>query len=38
MTNFDNNTKTVYVCGKNAADALIKKGITFENYKPEDEK
>ena len=31
---FDKNTKTVYVCGKNVRDALIKKGVAFQNYKP----
>ena len=35
---FDKNTKLVYVCGKNVRDALIKKGVFFQNYKPEVEK
>lgn len=35
---FDKNTKTVYVCGNNIRDALIKKGVVFQNYRPEEEK
>lgn len=34
----DNNTKTMYICGKNVRDTLIKEGVTFQNYKPEEEK
>jgi hypothetical protein len=35
---FDKNAKTMYVCGINVRDALIKKGVAFENFKPEVEK
>jgi hypothetical protein len=38
LTCFDRKTKTVYVCGKNVRDALIKKGVAFQNYKEEEEK
>jgi hypothetical protein len=35
----DKNPKQCYVCGVNVRDALIKKGVAFENYpKPEQEK
>ena len=30
----DKNTKTVYICGINVRDSLIKKGVAFQNYKP----
>ena len=33
---FDNNSKTMYVCGKNVRDTLIKEGVTFQNYKPKE--
>jgi hypothetical protein len=33
----DKNSKQCYVCGVNVRDALIKKGVAFENYpKPEE--
>ena len=32
---FDKNTKEVYVCGVTVRDALIEKGVVFQNYKPE---
>jgi hypothetical protein len=38
----DKTEKLVYICGIDIADALIKKGVAFENYpkpsKPEGEK
>lgn len=37
VCNFDRNTEVVYICGKNARDTLIKEGVQFENYKPEEE-
>jgi hypothetical protein len=36
--NFDKNIEEVYICGKNVRDSLIKKGVAFQNYNPEDEK
>jgi hypothetical protein len=32
----DKNVKEVYICGTNVRDALIKKGVAFQNYEPED--
>jgi len=34
----DNKSKTMYICGKNVRDTLIKEGVTFQNYNPEEEK
>jgi hypothetical protein len=35
MLNFDKKAKVMYVCGTNVRDSLIKKGVAFQNYKPE---
>lgn len=34
---FDKAVKTVYICGRNVRDRLIKEGINFQNFYPEHE-